>query len=345
MKLHITENNWKIVLEKNKNTSNLGNVKKELYKRKDLHNLIIENTSFCNSDTDIKIRITYILNELTEMNICKECNTLINDGGKKMFCSHSCRAFNQAKDLEIKRKRSESYSNTYSMLSETEKNEIKTKRKNTLQEKYGVNHNFKIEGFKESRAKTWKIKYGNEIAQKSDIVKEKAKNTCKEKYGGPNPLSDKNVKEKWLSSFNQKYNTSNPMHVDIFKRKMLASKLGIDIEDVKFISEKLINQEILTLNEYIKLVRILTEETLINHGNAKFGNNWEIKRGKMMYHIDHSLSIRSCFEMCIDPLIASHIANLEFIPFVENLSKGATNSITYEELQLKINEYEKTKTS
>jgi len=82
MKLHITESNWKIIVINNIGTCNMGNVYKELYKRSDLHKFIIDDTSFCIQDTNIKTRLIYIVNGITEMNICNECNELINDGAK-----------------------------------------------------------------------------------------------------------------------------------------------------------------------------------------------------------------------------------------------------------------------
>lgn len=342
MKLHISPDNWKNILMSNKGMPNLGNVKKMLYKRNDLHNLIKNATTFCNKDTDIKTRLDYMLNEITEMNICKECNTLINDGGKKMFCSFSCRALNQAKDPSILKARAKTYSKTYSLKTEDEKDQIKINRKKTLQEKYGVGHNFKIDGFIEKRAITWEEKYGNTIAQQSKIVKQKTKETCEAKYGGPNPLSDPIVKSKWLASFYEKHGVYNSMHIDFIKRKVFASRLGIPIEDVEFIHEKLINKSDLTYAEYVIVVRMFTEQSLYNFGSCKFGGDWKKRRGKYTNHIDHCLSIRTGFLLGEDPRIIAHIENLELIPCNENLSKGAKDTLTINELKNKINKYEKT---
>lgn len=342
MKLHITESNWKIIVINNIGTCNMGNVYKELYKRSDLHKFIIDDTSFCIQDTNIKTRLIYIVNGITEMNICNECNELINDGGKKLFCSSSCRASNQAKNPDIMKKRADSYSNTYSLKTEDEKNQIKINRKKSLQKKYGVDHNFKIKGFIEKRANTWEEKYGNAIAQRSNIIKQKTKETCEAKYGGPNPLSDPTVKNKWLNSFYKKHGVYNSMHVDFIKRKVFATRLGIPIEDVEFIHEKLIDKTDLTYVEYVIMVRMFTEQSLHIFGSFKFGEYWEKRRGKYTNHIDHCLSIRTGFLLGEDPRVIAHIENLELIPCNENLSKGAKDTLTIKELKNKINEYEKT---
>jgi len=323
----------------------MGNIRKELYKRKDLHNLIINETLFCNQDTDVSTRITYIINGLTQMNMCLECNTLINDGGKKTFCSFSCRAKSQSKNSDIIRKRAVSSSLTYAQKSDEEKNKIKYNRKKTMRKKYGVEHNFNIEGFKEKRAQTWLNNYGNYVAQRSEIVKDKTKKTCEEKYGGPNPLSDPIIKQKWLSSFCQKHGVTNPMYVDAIKRKAFAARYKIPFEEVEFVFEKIMSKESLTIDEYVILVRILTEETLHQHGSQKFGNDWKHIRGKYKHHVDHCLSIRTGYINGIDPIIIAHIENLDLIPHNENLSKGAKDTLSIEELQNKINEYEKTKTA
>jgi len=66
-------------------------------------------------------------------------------------------------------------------------------------------------------------------------------------------------------------------------------------------------------------------------------------RGKYTNHIDHRLSIRTGFLNNEDPAIISHIVNLELISCNENLSKGAKDTLTIEELKIKIKEYEQTK--
>jgi hypothetical protein len=200
MKIEITLENWKLLLQQNKNTMNIGNVFKMLYKKVEVHTEIINETAFCPEDTSIKVRLLYIINDLTEVNLCMECSNLINDGGKKSFCSHSCRAKNQAKNSEILEKRSKTYTEQWNKKSEVDKNKIKEKRRNGVFVKYGVDHNFKISGFKEKRKQTWLKKYGNEIAQKSNSVKEKAKQTCMQRYGSVTPLSNSSVKKKWFGS-------------------------------------------------------------------------------------------------------------------------------------------------
>jgi hypothetical protein len=346
MKLHITLENWKSELIQNIGSSNIGNIRKELYKRKDLHESIINETDFCAELTDINVRLTYIINGISNMNYCLECNDLINDGGKKNFCSFSCRAKNQAKNSDIIKKRAESYSLSYSKKSDIEKEQIKNNRKKTLKEKYGVEHNFNIEGFKEKRENTWINNYGNPIAQRSEEVKEKTKQTCITKYGGPNPLSDIKVKEKWLTSFYEKHGENNPMHVDLIKRKAFATRYNLNIEEVKFISDSISSGDLSTnIDLYTILVRILTEKTLSLYGNQKFGNEWRELRGKYKYHIDHSLTIRTGYLNKIDPLIIAHIENLNLIPCIENLLKGSKDNITINELQTKINEYETIKTA
>ena len=344
MKLHITSTNWKQILLENIGQSNLGNIKKELYRRDDLHALIIDETNFCLPDTSIKVRLTYIANDVAEMNSCNECHTLINDGGKKQFCTFSCRAKNQAKDKDVLKKRADSYSKTYLEKSFLEKQQIKERRKTTLRKRYGVDHNFNIDGFKEKRKITWQKKYGTKIAQRSDDVKEKARLTCKKLYGGPNPLSHPAVKEKWMNSFKEKYGESNPMHVNHIKRKAFATRLGIPIEEVNFIYETLLNKDSYNIEEYTLIVRLLTEESLELHGSIKFGIDWQKLRGKYKYHIDHRVSIRTGYLNNINPKSIAHIENLQLIPYKENLSKGSKDNLTLEQLNNIINEYEKIKT-
>jgi hypothetical protein len=336
MKLHITLENWKSELIQNIGSSNIGNIRKELYKRKDLHESIINETEFCAELTDINVRLTYIINRLSNMNHCVECNDLINDGGKKTFCSFSCRAKNQAKNSDIIKKRTESYSLSYSKKSDIEKEQIKNNRKKTLKEKYGVEHNFNIAGFKETRAQTWRKNYGITIAQQSPVVKAKAKETCNIKYGGNNPLSNPDIYKKWIDSFKRLHNTDNPMRVNEIKRKQTANRLGIHIDELVFVKDHLLSKEFLTFVEYRILVMIKSQESLMLFGDNKFGVGWQKTRGRYKKHVDHMLSIRNGYVNDVSSDTIAHIENLDLISCNENLSKGAKDSHTIYELENKI---------
>lgn len=353
MKLCINSETWMEILLANRGSSNMGNVLKHLYNNTSLHPCIVQATSFCVENTDIPKRLKYLVNGSTSMNYCKFCNTLINDGGKTSYCNPSCRAKSYANDKAIMHKRSQSMSTSYAAKSLEEKNITKVRRKQTLQDRYGVVHNFNIEGFQEKRKQTWKEKYGTEVAQQSNFVKDKTRKTCEKLYNGPNPLSDPVIKQKWFETFWKKHKERNPMQVDQIKRKNFATKLQIDENQVVFSYEKTFEKldtgEKLKYGEYVEIVRFLTGQTLSEQGFTKFGESWKTDRGKYQKHIDHSVSIRTGFVNDVNPRIISHIENLELIEWQENLSKGAKDSITIEELYSKIqnnkNNNNETKTS
>lgn len=93
-------------------------------------------------------------------------------------------------------------------------------------------------------------------------------------------------------------------------------------------------------NDYLKIFPLLVSykkrvDSVTNRQNWKGLPNSE-KRGKAgvvgAYNLDHKYSIKEGFLNGVDPEIIGNIANLEFIPWEENLSKNKDCSITLIEL-------------
>lgn len=66
------------------------------------------------------------------------------------------------------------------------------------------------------------------------------------------------------------------------------------------------------------------------------------KRKLKLFHVDHKFSIINGFRASIPPEKISHICNLQFITCNENWTKNHNNSITSDELDLLINEFNNT---
>jgi hypothetical protein len=191
-------------------------------------------------------------------------------------------------------------------------------KKNTTFKTTGSEHNLA----KESKARDNMYKnlnslYGvNNVYQRED-VKEKLKETWTLKYGYDNPSKSKKIKEK--------------------KRKK-AEKNGFWLPREKWPPRKV----------YENNVYEITWENMRKYGDLKFGKDvWEkIKESRNLPQsnwltIDHKFSRNRGFLENIDPGIIGHICNLDLITFSENCKKWSGCSISREELELEIKNFNK----
>jgi len=77
------------------------------------------------------------------------------------------------------------------------------------------------------------------------------------------------------------------------------------------------------LKKYRRMVRLMT---------SKVDTSQLENYGKVGYDLDHKFSIQEGFNRNIPPYIIADISNLEYIPSVDNRSKGTKCSITEKEL-------------
>lgn len=82
-------------------------------------------------------------------------------------------------------------------------------------------------------------------------------------------------------------------------------------------------------------VRTLTEETVKKYYIE------DIKLRGKKYHVDHMVSVKSCFDFDLLPEWAAHPCNLKVITATANLSKSNKNSLSREELVEEILIFEK----
>ena len=137
-------------------------------------------------------------------------------------------------------------------------------------------------------------------------------------------------------------NISKVTVLSILRRRKIKTRdksqalLGLNDEDYKKHLES-IPENI----KYRKEVNSITKkQPLIKLENyEKRGNYKQVDS----YNLDHKYSVMEGFRNNIEPKIIGHIANLEMLPYKENISKSDKCSITLEELITKISQYESIK--
>ena len=157
----------------------------------------------------------------------------------------------------------------------------------------------------------WETKYGYEkgllIWQKINSKKSVSLNVMIKKYGFDEGLKRHNHRIDAMISTN--------IEKGIFLRRE-------DKEDFDIYKEK---------------VERYTRMSLYLYATEKFGSDWEEKRGRTKYHIDHRYSKKEGFLNNIEPHIIGNIENLELLYFTINCSKKCSCSITINELYDSIN--------
>lgn len=89
-----------------------------------------------------------------------------------------------------------------------------------------------------------------------------------------------------------------------------------------FMDKYAIDYDLDKANDYRRLVRRMTEQTYKN--NKHLINPNDLPRGRNSgYHVDHKTPIIECFKQGWSVEKAAGIANLQMLPWNENLSKGS----------------------
>jgi len=262
--------------------------------------------------------IYHNLSEKPKCPVCgKETNFINFSQGFRKYCSNKC----SSKDTYSKVKKIifEKYGVTDSL-------KIKNGRKRGI-EKCNNNEDVKLK-----REKTNQEKYGGKTPFFSMDTQKKVKETLIKKYGVDNIMKDKDfiennfknvLKTKRVKTFVKKFGVDHPMKSEKIKKRLR-----------KYFEETGYWLPLEKMDEFSKYYYDVWKFT--NKNDLTQLKNFE-KRGKYNYHLDHKYSIFMGFKNNILAEIIGNIANLEMIPWRENLSKNKKCSISKEELFEKFN--------
>lgn len=210
---------------------------------KDIKSDIIKFTSFLPENIKINQRCYHILEDITEIPLCKECNEVkvnFNNRNREWsyleFCSPRCSTINKDVVKKYKTTNLERYgvdniskSDFYRELMIRSNNkkygtdwyqqtdDFRKKSVLTLLKKYGVDNYTKTDEFKDKIKKTLLKKYGVDWYSKSQEFKEKYRLKSIEKYGIDHPMLNKEFKENVSSSIKKKYGKDWYVLTDDFK--------------------------------------------------------------------------------------------------------------------------------
>jgi hypothetical protein len=221
----------------------------------ELRHSIIEATNFLNYDAPIKVRVSYIIQSITQQKTCIECNTLIVHNvpvqRSSDFCSLKCsKTSNRTKQRridtninrhgignpfsdtdKIKTAISEKYDvdNISHLQSTKEKISIANKENSknrmikqrlTVQQKYGVEHCSQIPSVIEKKKETVKTRFGVDYTFQSPEIQEKIEQTNLSRYGVRNPSMNKDVIARIAETKNTLYNSPTYNNRDKAKASM-----------------------------------------------------------------------------------------------------------------------------
>jgi hypothetical protein len=188
-------------------------------------------TSYLPENTKFNQRCYHILNDLSEIPLCKECgeNTVnFNNRNKEWkyldFCSPRCGTLNKETIDKYKKTNLEKYGVDNISKSEyfkklmlktnkekwgvdwyQQSDDFKSKSILTCLKKYGFENYTKTEEFKSKIRETFMLKYGVDWYSKSEEFKQKIKTTSLEKYGKEHPMLDSEYKEKVSQTIKERY--------------------------------------------------------------------------------------------------------------------------------------------
>ena len=197
--------------------------------------------------------------------------------------------------------------------------------------RFGGNSPMSCEKVKSKVKETNILKYGGNTPMSCEKVKSKVKETNLEKYGYENVFQVPRFKEKAnnsrLERYGYMYTLQNPIHIENMKKHFKETGRWYNYE--KYTEFQLYKLEIERFQfKFIKEIKEL--------------KNFELRGPKTTdYHLDHMISKHYGFINKIPAEKIGHICNLEMILGSKNLSKNKKCSQTLEDLNKKIEEYNK----
>ena len=184
---------------------------------------------------------------------------------------------------------------------------------------------------------TMLTRHGVDNPQKIPAVKAKIKQTCIERYGAESFLGSEIGKEKANQGVIDKFGVSNisqAIDAELRMEKVRATmeQNGHWVPAAEVPAYVKYQRKILALTN--QNVHLLPDYDPTKRGPSnKNGDNWQV---------DHRLSVCEGWRLGISPEHMAHPANLQFIPWRENLAKRSKSDLTKEELLALIEEQQRT---
>jgi hypothetical protein len=317
-----------------------------LSKNIDLKNLIYSATSFLDSAVNTSYdRVYSLLYNFPNPKYCNQCNKQIRLSSKHSFCSITC--FN--KNDSVAKRRSETLSKIDPLtgISKAKAIGLKGSKTKTFIDENGSSIS------KRTGAKLSKVLLDTNNASGISLAKArgaKISNTVNK----INELTGKSIAGIRGENLSKLLNTVNhdgilessrrsQMALETMKNKMDLTT-GLNHSQLrsykaalsKESTGKAMSQFGGRKDEFKKYKSYVISYTFQN--NLSDLDNFD-KRGnhakdKSAYHIDHKFSALEGFKHNIDPKIIGNICNLQMIPWLDNIQKGSTCSITKDQLLL-----------
>lgn len=188
--------------------------------------------------------------------------------------------------------------------------EVREKGNETKINLYGdINYNNQ-----EKYIETMLERYGVKHPSQSKELFERGKQSKKDKYGDENY----NNQEKYIETCLQKYGVKHAMQFFENIKKMIETKMGMELE--------VYIEQLPKYRKYKREVLSITKKQPLH-----VLENYE-KRGYYNYHLDHMFTIISGFRENVCPYIIGNIVNLEMLTWKDNQKKHANCSLTKEQL-------------
>lgn len=200
--------------------------------------------------------------------------------------------------------------------------QLRERAKQTMRERYGVACTFESEVLREKFEQTMKERYGDTSAMRVPELIEKTKMTMLERYGAPTTFDAQEIQDRARQTFVERYGVDHPMRVETYREQMVATRydngtyfVPDDDEDYK---------------TYKKMIKAETEKTWRRFQEMINPDGHD--RGRRDFHLDHRFPIHMGYKERIPVEVMSSLANLELLPWRENICKSGKPSITKEEL-------------
>src|SRR4030067_323719 len=169
-----------------------------LYRKTNLVDRIISDTSFLSSDKKVSVRVYHILNDISYKIKCKACSNdaLYNDfvAGYRPYCGKNCSNKEAGSNIRLGMQKK------YGVDNPSQVREFQDKKMQTWLSKYGVIHPFLDKKIQDKREKTWEANYGVSHISKSPVIKKQKINTYLNKYNVDNPSNLDSVKAKKIDT-------------------------------------------------------------------------------------------------------------------------------------------------
>lgn len=217
--------------ELEKNPKYFAKISRCKEKYKEISDLLIYYTSWCNEDTKFNERFFCLTNGITSIPKCKECDHPVNfDRIKKRyrdFCSLKC-----SNSSSITKNKKEQVSlSRYGTRNPKQSDKVQEKYKQTCLDKYGTEHYSNTKEFKQKYKETCLNRYGTTTTAVLDEVIEKRNETNLKRYGDKNPTRTREIKEKTKETCLEKYGIEHYSKTEEFKQKQrntCLEKYGVD---------------------------------------------------------------------------------------------------------------------